>query len=128
MLEHLEVELPLGVLGLGAEPVLKVCSAHKPRPKGICALAGQGCLHPWILGVPVTQDLGADVVASSPVILGMLKHLESSFLWVLWDWVWSQCLRSAQDTGSDLKEKHFFNEQNFVLFGFWYDKIHFLND
>jgi hypothetical protein len=62
-------------LGLGAEPVLKVCSAHKLRPKGICALAGQGCLHPWILGVPVTQDLGADVVASSPVILGLLEHL-----------------------------------------------------
>ena len=42
MLEHLEVELPLGVLGLGAEPVPKVCSAQKLRPEGICAtgLAG----------------------------------------------------------------------------------------
>ena len=55
--------------------MLNVCSAHKLRPKGICALAGQGCLHPWILGVPVTQDLGADVVASSPVTLGLLEHL-----------------------------------------------------
>ena len=43
-------------------------------------LAGQGCLHPWILGVPVTQDLGADVVASSPVILGMLEHLGVKFV------------------------------------------------
>ena len=55
--------------------MLNVCSAHKLRPKGICALAGQGCLRPWILGVPVTQDLGADVVASSPVTLGLLEHL-----------------------------------------------------
>ena len=37
MLEHLGVELPLGVVGLGAEPVPKVCSAQKLRPEGICA-------------------------------------------------------------------------------------------
>ena len=43
-------------------------------------LAGQRCLHPWILGVPVTQDLGADVVPSSPVILGMLEHLGVKFV------------------------------------------------
>jgi hypothetical protein len=38
-------------------------------------LIGQGLLRPWIPGVPVTPDIVLDVVASSPVILGMLEHL-----------------------------------------------------
>lgn len=29
VLEHLGVGLPLGVLGMGAEPVVKVCSGHR---------------------------------------------------------------------------------------------------
>jgi hypothetical protein len=39
-------------------------------------LGGWRFLHPWILGDPVTPDVGSDVVTSSPVILGMLEHLE----------------------------------------------------
>jgi hypothetical protein len=38
-------------------------------------LAGWDFLHPWILGVPVTPDVGADIVASSSMILGVLEHL-----------------------------------------------------
>ena len=34
VLEHLEVELPLGVVGLGVEPALKVCSGHWLRTEG----------------------------------------------------------------------------------------------
>jgi hypothetical protein len=37
-------------------------------------LAGHGFLSSWILGVPVTPGIGADVVASS-VILGVSDHL-----------------------------------------------------
>jgi hypothetical protein len=43
---------------------------------------GRVFLCPWIQLVPVTPTVGADVVASSPMILDL-----SSFLWVLWDWV-----------------------------------------
>ena len=38
-------------------------------------LAGQEFLLPWTLGVPVAVGVGAEVVASSPVILGVLEHL-----------------------------------------------------
>jgi hypothetical protein len=34
MLEHLGVELPLGVVGLTADFVPKVCSEHWPRQTG----------------------------------------------------------------------------------------------
>lgn len=34
VLEHLGVGLPPGVVGLGAEPVLKVCSGHWFRLEG----------------------------------------------------------------------------------------------
>jgi hypothetical protein len=34
VLEHLGVELPLGVVELDAEFTPKVCSGHWPRPKG----------------------------------------------------------------------------------------------
>ena len=34
MLEHLEVELPLGVVGLGTELMPKVCSGHQIRTEG----------------------------------------------------------------------------------------------
>jgi hypothetical protein len=38
-------------------------------------LAGWGLLNPWILVVPATHGVGANVVASSPVILGVIEHL-----------------------------------------------------
>ena len=36
--------------------------------------AGQGFLHSWMLRVPVTLGIEADVVAS-PMILGVTEHL-----------------------------------------------------
>jgi hypothetical protein len=39
-----------------------------------------GACTPGSWGLPVTQDLGADVVPSSPVILGMLEHLGVKFV------------------------------------------------
>ena len=39
VLEHLGVELLLGVVGLGAELVLKVCSGYWLRLEGTCGLA-----------------------------------------------------------------------------------------
>jgi hypothetical protein len=38
-------------------------------------LARRGFLCPWIPGVPIIPGVGADGVASSPVILGMLEYL-----------------------------------------------------
>jgi hypothetical protein len=37
MLEHLGVELPLGVVELAVEFIPKVCSGHWPRQEGPCA-------------------------------------------------------------------------------------------
>ena len=34
----------------------------------------------WILGISVTAGFGSDVVASSPLILGMLHHLGGKLL------------------------------------------------
>ena len=48
MLEHLGVELPLGVVGLAVEFVPKVCSGHQLRPEGTCATGQEG--------VPVSLD------------------------------------------------------------------------
>ena len=67
--------LPLGVVGLGVKPAPKVCSGNLLKQEGTLPLPGQGFLSLWILGVPVTPGVGADVVASSPVILGVLEHL-----------------------------------------------------
>ncbi len=68
--EHLKVWLPLGVLRVGAEPTPHGCSRCRFRLEG--TRAGWGFLCPWI---PVTPSVGADVVASLSVILGMLEHL-----------------------------------------------------
>ena len=43
-------------------------------------LARQGFLHPWILRIPVTLSVRAEVVVSSPMILGMLEHLRVKLL------------------------------------------------
>ena len=69
VLELLEMELPLGVMGLTAEFMPKVCSGHQPRPEGIHATGQEEFLGPWVLLFPVTSSLGADVVPSSPQIL-----------------------------------------------------------
>jgi hypothetical protein len=69
VLEHLGVEFPLGVVGLAAELVPKVCSGHWPRPEGTCATSGVEFLHAWVPLVPVTPCVVADVVSSSPLIL-----------------------------------------------------------
>ena len=69
MLEHLGVELPLGVVGLAVEFAPKVCSGHWPRPEGTCATGQVEFLGAWVLLVPVTPGVGADVVSSSPLIL-----------------------------------------------------------
>ena len=68
-LEHLGVELPLGVLGLAAEFTPKVCLGHQHRLEGTHATDQVESLVAWIPLVPVTSSVGADVVSSSPLIL-----------------------------------------------------------
>jgi hypothetical protein len=69
--EYLVVEFPLGVVGLGAELALQVCSGHMFKHKGTHAsLALWGFLCPWIPEVLVTLD-----VVASTVILGSSEHL-----------------------------------------------------
>ena len=89
LFEHMRVDLVQGVVGFGAELVLKVCSGYSLSQNEPVPLAGQGFLHRWILLDPVTPSVGTDVVASSPMMLCMLEYLGISFLWVLWDWVQS---------------------------------------
>ena len=69
MLESLGMELPLGVVGLAAELVPRVCSRHWPRLEETCATGWAEFLGAWVLLVPVTPGVGADVVSSSPLIL-----------------------------------------------------------
>lgn len=69
MLGHLGVELPLGIMGLVAELAPKVCSGHRLRPERTCATGWVEFLGAWVLLVPVTPGVGADVVAPSPLIL-----------------------------------------------------------
>jgi hypothetical protein len=69
VLEYVEVELPLGVVGLAAEFLPEVCSGHQFRPEGTCATAPAESLGAWVLLVPVTSGVGADVVSSSSLIL-----------------------------------------------------------
>ena len=73
--EHLGVRLPLRVVGVGAEPAPKSAPGAGSNWKEPVPLASWGFLCPWIPGVPVIPSVGAYVVASSPVVLGMLEHL-----------------------------------------------------
>ena len=69
MLEHLGVELPLGVVGLAAESVPKVCSGQWPRLEGTRVTGWVEFRGAWVPLIPVTSSVGADVVSSSSLIL-----------------------------------------------------------
>ena len=69
MLEHLQLELLLGFVGLAVELAPKVYLGHQPRLKGSCATSRAEFLGAWVPLVPVTSGVGADVVSSSPLIL-----------------------------------------------------------
>lgn len=77
-------------------------------PGGDSCLPGS-CGGGWV--VPVSLGVGADIVASSPVILGLLEHMGVELSWGVGGWVRSQHQRSAQGTGSDWKT-HNFNMSN----------------
>ena len=68
MEECLGVVLPLGVVGLAAEFISKVCSRYHPRLEGTFATGWAEFLGAQVMLVPVTSSTGADVV-SSPLIL-----------------------------------------------------------
>ena len=63
------MNLPLGVVGLAMVLTYKVCSEHWPRQEGTCAADQADFLGVWVLLVPVTSCVGADVVSFSPLIL-----------------------------------------------------------
>jgi hypothetical protein len=69
MVEHLGVELLLGVVGLAMEFEPKVCSGHQLRLEATCTTGQVEFLGAWIPLVPVTPSVWADVVSSSPLIL-----------------------------------------------------------
>jgi hypothetical protein len=69
VLECLGLELLLGVVGLAVEFEPKDCIGHKLRLEGTCATGRVEFLVAWVLLVPVTSRIGADVVSSSPLIL-----------------------------------------------------------
>lgn len=76
MLKHLGVELPLGVVGLGAELPPNICSGYRLRLEEPHAhWQGGGSCIPGSQRVPITPTVEAEVMASSPVILAMFEHL-----------------------------------------------------
>ena len=67
MLEHIEVLLPLGVMGLAAEFTPKV---NQPRPECTCVTGQARCLCPWLLLVLVKPSgVGTGIMSGSLVIL-----------------------------------------------------------
>jgi hypothetical protein len=56
-------------VGLAVEFVPKVCSGHQLRLEGTCATGQVEFLGAWVLLVPVTPGVGANVVSSSPLII-----------------------------------------------------------
>jgi hypothetical protein len=69
MSENLGVDLLLGIVELAAEFVPKFYSGHWPRSEETYATGWVEFLGAWVLPVPVTSSVGADVVSSSPLIL-----------------------------------------------------------
>ena len=69
VLELLGVDLPVGIVGLAAEFMPKVCSGHQLRSEGTCATGCAQFLGTWVLLVRVTSSVGADDVPSSPLTL-----------------------------------------------------------
>ena len=69
VLEHLGVDLPLGVVGLAAEFPPKVCSGHQTTLEGPLTTGQAEFLGTWVPLVPVTSCVQADVLSSSPLIL-----------------------------------------------------------
>ena len=57
------MELPLGVVGLAAEFVPKVCSGHWPSLEGTSATGQTEFLGAWVPLVPLTSGVGVDVVS-----------------------------------------------------------------
>ena len=58
LLESLGVELPLGIVGLGAELEPKICSGQQLRLVGIHATSCLEFLHLWISGSRNSLVLG----------------------------------------------------------------------
>jgi hypothetical protein len=75
VLEHLRVELSLGVVGLAVEFTPKFCSGQLLRQEGTHSTGLVGFVGPWILLVPVTPGVGTDIVSSDTMILGILERL-----------------------------------------------------
>ena len=62
------------VIGVDVEP--QVCSGLQIQiGRNSCHLLGGDSCVPGFPGVPVTLGVWVDILASSPVILGMLEHL-----------------------------------------------------
>ena len=73
-LEHLGVEFPLGIVGLTAEFVPKVCSGHQLRLEGTCSTGQARFLSPWSPLAPVTLqcwDRYCVLLIDDPMILGV---------------------------------------------------------
>jgi hypothetical protein len=60
------MELPLALVGLASEFILKVFSGHWPRPEGTHAAGRMESLSSRVPLVPFTYSVGADVVSSLP--------------------------------------------------------------
>ena len=79
VLEHLGVELPLGVVGLGAKLMPKVCSGYQLRQirRNLCHRSGgvPVCLGPTGPSYSQCWNRCCVLLTSDPMILGVLEHL-----------------------------------------------------
>jgi len=63
------VKLSLGVAGVWEEPKPWVCTGHSYKPEGTCATGWAVILVSLVpMAVPVTLDIGRDVVTSTMIL------------------------------------------------------------
>ena len=77
------MELPLGVVGLAVEFMLKVCSAHGPKLEGTCATGQVEFLGAWVLLFPVNSSFVLLVFYDPEVHYGTILPLSYFSTWEL---------------------------------------------
>ena len=77
------MELPLGVVGLAVEFMLKVCSGHGPKLEETCATGQVEFLDAWIQLVPVNSNVMLLIFYDPEVHYGTILPLSYFSMWEL---------------------------------------------
>jgi hypothetical protein len=128
--EHLECELPLGILRVGVEPSPQGAPGAGFDQKEPLQLSG------WSSHAPGTWKILLFWGHMLWPLLGSWEYestWELNFLWLLCEWMESLCPRSAQDTGFRPEGTSYFFTWNsihcffFFLFSFFLPKFYLFN-